>query len=134
MTLEEQFQESEKKRLQVEDKKVKQSRGDPTSESERVLRILEDKDLGEKYREFIPILDLSKVAVEVKEAVEQLPIELQTQFQSILDRFLQVLGEVQQRQLSMQTKLDADLEQRQKMRRKEDEVLDKLNQYLKDWV
>jgi phage terminase Nu1 subunit (DNA packaging protein) len=134
MSLEEQFQESEKRRLEVEDKKVKQSKGEPSSESERILRMFEDKELGEKYREFIPILDLSKVAVEVKEAVESLPLELQTQFQSVFDRFLQVLGEVQKRQSSMETKLDADLEQRRKMRKKEDAVLDKLNRYLDNWL
>lgn len=133
-SLEEQFQESEKQRLQAEQLKKRREQRLPTTETEKFLSLFENSEIGAQYSHLTGVVDLGKVAAEVKEAVDQLPIELQTQFQSILDRFLQVLGEVQRRQLSMEQKLDADLDARQKMRKKENEVLDKLNQYLENWL
>ncbi len=133
-TLEEEFSESEKQRLKVEESKTKKKLRLPVNETEELAALLKDSETGAQYTHLTGLVDLSKVASEVKEAVDQLPLELQTQFQSVFDRFLQVLGEVQKRQLSIEQKLDADLEQRQKMRQKENEVLDKLNQYLKNWA
>jgi len=134
MNLEEQFRESERQRLEAESLKNKKKAGLPINESQKLLGLLENTEIGAQYSHLTGVVDLGKVAAEVKDAVESLPVELQTQFQSILDRFLQVLGEVQKRQLSMETKLDVDLEQRRKMRKKQNEVLDKLNKYLEDWV
>ena len=145
MSLEEQFQESEKQRLNADNRKTRLIQGLPLEETEALEKAkqlietetLDPAELTEKVKELLSYLKIAmdkNLNVQIIEAeIEDLNDRVETATLNT-DTVMQQLSSLQTKMSDLALKVQSEIEKNEKTRLKEKEVLDKLNKYLDDWL
>lgn len=139
MTLEQELRQSEARRKQLTDKIKILREGGSTSPDEALQKIQELRESlsalleGKSYQRVSEVLDVIQSRTEVLAELQAYGDDIN----KLRDAWNQILGEIKASNRNLQdlnAQLLTDMEERRKLREKQHAVLDKLDQYLTDWL
>jgi len=133
MSLEEQFRESERQRLEAESLKNKKKAGLPINESQKLLGLLENTEIGAQYSHLTGVIDIEKLTAENTQQLDAQTRQIQEQANEISALKSEIT--LMRSEIAVHNqKLDDFLQREGRNPELTREALQKLIQYLEDWV